>query len=114
MHVMSREEGEVRDLPYGLFESPEDSILESQQRSTALLLGRLPPPPRRVLDVGMGLGRTLAELARAGYDAEGITPDQQQRGEAGGMFSRLRPVRFIAWVQSSCQARELQPAFPAI
>lgn len=78
MHVISREEGEARDLHYGLFERPGESILAAQQRSTDLVLAHFPGPPIRVLDVGMGLGRTVATLTRLGHDAEGITPDEHQ------------------------------------
>ncbi len=93
MYVIFREEGEVRDLHYGLFDMPDEPILEAQQRSTDLLLERLPPPPRRVLDVGMGLGRTLVELTRAGYDAEGITPDQHQIALAQARFGETIRAR---------------------
>ena len=69
-------------MHYGLFESAQDSIAAAQERSTALLLSRLPPPPARVLEVGIGLGTTLARLAGSGYDAEGLTPDAVQAASA--------------------------------
>ena len=78
MYVLSNEEGGVRYLHYGLFDSPDDSIAEAQERSTELLLERLPPPPARVLEAGIGLGTTLARLTTSGYDAIGITPDEKQ------------------------------------
>lgn len=78
MHILTLEEGEVRYLQYGLFERDDESIAEAQERSTDLLLSRLPPPPARILDVGVGLGTTLARLLRTGHDAEGITPDSGQ------------------------------------
>src|SRR5437762_183081 len=78
MHILTHEEGAVRYLHYGLFERPDDSIDAAQERSTELLLSRLPPPPARLLDVGVGLGTTLERLTRLGYDAEGITPDEKQ------------------------------------
>ncbi len=78
MHILTHEEGSVRYLHYGLFESDDDSIAAAQERSTELLLSRLPPPPARILDVGAGLGTTLARLMQSGYDAEGITPDEHQ------------------------------------
>ena len=83
MHILTAEEGGVRALHYGLFERPDETIAEAQERSTELLLSRLPPPPARLLDVGSGLGTTLARLRRLGYDAEGITPDAQQAAMAG-------------------------------
>lgn len=78
MHILTLEEGDVRYLHYGLFQNPDDSIDEAQERSTEVLLAQLSPPPARILDVGVGLGTTLARLVRHGYDAEGITPDAEQ------------------------------------
>jgi SAM-dependent methyltransferase len=86
IYVITNEEGEARDLHYGLFERPDESILRAQQRSTDLVLARIPQPPLRVLDVGIGFGRTLAALARLGYDAEGITPDEHQAAAARSRF----------------------------
>ncbi len=87
MHILTSEEGEVRHLHYGLFERPDESIAAAQERSTELLLSRLPPPPTRLLEVGAGLGTTLARLIGLGYDAQGITPDEKQVAMAGGRVS---------------------------
>lgn len=92
MHILSHEEGGVHSLHYGLFERPEDTLLEAQERSTELLLSRLPPPPVRLLDAGIGLGTTLRRLLSLGYDAEGITPDAGQIAMA-----RALPVRCAAF-----------------
>lgn len=93
MHILTHEEGGVRYLHYGLFTEADDTIAAAQDRSTELLLARLPLPPARVLDVGTGLGTTLHRLLSLGYDAVGITPDQKQiamiRGDA--------PVRCIRY-----------------
>jgi hypothetical protein len=78
MHILSHEERDVAYLHYGLFEHGGESIASAQERSTSLLLSHLPPPPARLLDVGIGLGTTLARLSGMGYDAEGITPDERQ------------------------------------
>lgn len=78
MHILSHEEGAPRYLHYGLFEREDEPILHAQERSTAMLLERVPSPPARILDVGVGLGTTVATLRRLGYDAEGITPDEEQ------------------------------------
>jgi cyclopropane fatty-acyl-phospholipid synthase-like methyltransferase len=86
MHILTREEGKVTDLHYGLFEREGDSIATAQERSTALLAERLPPPPASLLEVGIGLGSTLARLARLGYDAEGIAPDERQVAIARSRF----------------------------
>jgi SAM-dependent methyltransferase len=78
MHILTHEEGGVTYLHYGLFERDGDALPAAQERSTELLLSRLPAPPARLLDVGIGLGTTLERLTRIGYAAEGITPDDQQ------------------------------------
>jgi len=114
MHILTHEEGEVRYLHYGLFERPDESIAVAQERSTELLLSRLPPPPARLLEAGAGLGTTLARLERLGYDAQGITPDEKQVAMAGGRVAlssfeafegappsrrldRRRPRRRVGW-----------------
>jgi hypothetical protein len=78
MHILSHEEGAPRYLHYGLFERENEPILQAQERSTVMLLERVPQSPARILDVGVGLGTTVATLRRLGYDAEGITPDEEQ------------------------------------
>jgi SAM-dependent methyltransferase len=78
MHILTHEEGGVDYLHYALFENAGERIGAAQERSTELLLARLPPPPARVLEVGIGLGTTLLRLTRLGYDVEGITPDEKQ------------------------------------
>lgn len=83
MHILTHEEGEVRYLHYGVFEHENDALLTAQERSTELLLSRLPPPPARLLEVGIGLGTTLRRLLSLGYEAEGITPDEHQIRMAG-------------------------------
>ena len=94
MHVLTHEEGGVSYLHYGLFDRPGESIAIAQERSTQLLLDRLPPPPARILEVGIGLGTTLDRLNRLGYDCVGITPDSQQIAVARQRFGdRLRMER---------------------
>ena len=61
-HALVAEEGDVPYLHYGLFEGEGESIQRAQQRSTDVLLARLPPPPSRVLEVGVGLGTTFDRL----------------------------------------------------
>ena len=96
MHILTLEEGEVRHLHYGLFEREGESIGQAQEHSTALLLEHLPPPPARILDVGCGLGTTVARLTAAGYDAEGITADAPQAAFARN--PRVRVARFEDFV----------------
>jgi SAM-dependent methyltransferase len=78
MHILTGEEGGVTYLHYALFEQEGESIAAAQERSTELLFARLPSPPARILEAGIGLGTTLARLTHAGYDATGITPDSKQ------------------------------------
>jgi SAM-dependent methyltransferase len=89
MHILTMEEGRVAALHYGLFESSDESIEVAQRRSTELLLDRLPTPPASLLDVGLGLGDTLAELKRLGYRAVGITPDEKQIAAARNRHADL-------------------------
>jgi hypothetical protein len=78
MHILTHEEGGVDYLHYALFEHEHERIGAAQEHSTELLLARLPPPPARILEVGIGLGTTLLRLTRLGYVTEGITPDDKQ------------------------------------
>jgi SAM-dependent methyltransferase len=78
MHLLTLEEGSVRYLHYGIFDGPGQSLVSAQERSTSILLSRLPAPPARLLDVGSGIGTTLQRLTALGYDVTGITPDDQQ------------------------------------
>lgn len=72
------QEGKAACLHYGLFQNNETSLQTAQQFSTDLLMTRLPPPPCRILEVGVGLGTTLSLLNQHGYDVHGITPDAHQ------------------------------------
>lgn len=78
MHILTHEEGGVSYLHYALFENENESISTAQEHSTELLLARLPSPPARILEVGIGLGTTLLRLTHLGYEADGITPDEKQ------------------------------------
>ena len=104
LHVLTLEEGNIQYMHYGLFERPDESIVAAQERSTALLLERLPSPPCRLLEVGIGLGTTLARLTRLGYDAEGIAPDERQISMARSRFGdalRLHAVPFESFETSN-------------
>ena len=103
MLILGSEEGEVPYLHYGLFEHEDEPIGRAQERSTELLLGVLPPPPARILDVGIGMGTTLAKLLRRGYDAEGITPDSQQVAAAKAKWGADLPA-FCARFESFAPA----------
>jgi cyclopropane fatty-acyl-phospholipid synthase-like methyltransferase len=102
MHILAHEEGGARYLHYGLFTHPGDTLPAAQERSTQLLLARLPPPPARLLDAGVGLGTTLARLLGLGYDAIGITPDETQIAVIGN--DRARCIRFEDYPPESFDA----------
>jgi len=97
MHILTHEEGGVDSLHYGLFAAAGEPIGAAQERSTELLLSRLPPPPARILEVGIGLGTTLDRLTRLGYEAEGITPDEQQIAMAKARHGEALPVRGVGF-----------------
>lgn len=90
MHILTLEEGGVRYLHYGFFEREDEPIADAQERSTKMLLERLPAPPARLLEAGIGLGTTLARLTEMGYDAEGVTPDAQQLAMVRERHSHVR------------------------
>lgn len=92
MHILTAEEGGVSYLHYGLFEREDEPIGDAQERSTRMLLDRLPPPPARLLEVGIGLATTLNRLLTMGYDATGITPDEKQIAMARARHGETIPV----------------------
>ena len=97
MHILAHEEGvNPPYLHYGLFEHERDRLVFAQERSTELLLSRLPPPPCSILDVGIGLGTTVARLRLENYDAFGITPDEHQIAMAREKYEGL-PFRCAAF-----------------
>jgi SAM-dependent methyltransferase len=74
--ALELEEGAVESLHYGL-DPVRGSMAEAQQRMSEFLFERL-PPPCRLLEVGVGLCTSAAELAGRGYDYSGVTPDPSQ------------------------------------
>ena len=97
MHILTHEEGSVDYLHYALFERENESIGVAQEHSTELLLSCLPPPPARLLEVGIGLGTTLLRMARLGYDVEGITPDEKQIAMVQARYGSELRVRCVAF-----------------
>lgn len=78
--LLERNEGRVDFLHFGVFSDGDDNVLRAQERADALMWQAL-PPPCRVLEVGIGLGTTLAQLTKQGYEATGITPEAAQIAE---------------------------------
>ena len=77
-HAMLLQEGKVFDLHYGLFSPTITRLHSAQQFATDLILTKLPPPPGRILEVGVGLGTVLSVLSQRGHMVHGITADTQQ------------------------------------
>ncbi len=79
-YCLCAEEGKVDYLHYGLFEATEtlQHAQLAQQRSTDFLIARLPPPPCRILEVGVGFGTSAKLLIERGYQVTGISPDAAQ------------------------------------
>lgn len=99
MHILTAEEGDVPYLHYGLFEREDEPIAVAQERSTELLLSRLPAPPARVLEAGIGLGTTLDRITRIGYRAAGITPDEKQIAMVRARYGDTVDVHCVAFEQ---------------
>ena len=70
--------GEFRELHYGLFNENNDDMVQAQKNSTALLFKYLDRSPAKLLEVGVGLGKTHQKLIDKGFDCTGITPDSAQ------------------------------------
>ncbi len=62
-------------LHFGLFEHPEQSLTEAQERNTAKLLAAIPRTASRVLDIGCGIGGTSVMLAQRGHEVLAFAPD---------------------------------------
>lgn len=91
-HLLCLDHGGFDHLHYGLFAPGVSGIVEAQQHASNLLFSKLPAPPGRILDVGIGAGTTLARLAQAGYQATGITPDAGQIAYAKGRHGADLPA----------------------
>lgn len=75
--LLVREFGGLRYLHYGIFDDPQTPVLQAQDQASQMLM-QLLPGPCRLLEVGIGLGTTLALLLSQGYHCVGVTPDQRQ------------------------------------
>lgn len=93
-HALELEEGSIRYLHYGFYDRPDQPVHEAQQNSTDLILEHFPPPPARVLEVGIGLGTTASMLESKGYEYTGITPDAAQIALCTKEGRDLREVMF--------------------
>lgn len=67
----------AESLHYGLWDGLEvtaGNLKAAQDAYTTKLLGYLPPPPARVLDIGGGAGETAKRLIALGYRVEIVVP----------------------------------------
>jgi len=95
-HLLLLVQGETKYLHYGLFASADDDLATAQLRSNALLRERLPAPPARILEVGMGLCTFAAQLADAGYEVVAISPDQTQAKLADALAAERPNLSVLA------------------
>ncbi len=73
-------------LHYGYFDNPEikpedislNQIYEAQLRYAMLLMEKLQPKGKQVLDIGCGMGGLLKLLLEKGYAPTALTPDNTQ------------------------------------
>ncbi|MGR8997639.1 MAG: GNAT family N-acetyltransferase [Gammaproteobacteria bacterium] len=91
-HILCKDYGDFENLHYGLFEQDGQDIRSAQQRATDFLFSHLPPCPCKILEVGIGLGTTLSKLVKAGYNATGITPDENQIHYAKNLYGESLPA----------------------
>jgi SAM-dependent methyltransferase len=85
-YLLDREEHKLDYLHYGLFGEGCVELAQAQAYSTRLVLDRLPATPARILEVGTGLGATLAKLLSLGYEATGVNPEAPQIAFAQARF----------------------------
>ncbi len=91
-HALYLDGARVDYLHYGLFSPDRADIGSAQRHSTELVLAKLPPPPCRLLEVGIGFGTMLALLRARGYAVHGVTPDPQQVESVRATMGRDAPV----------------------
>ena len=107
-HSLHLQESQVNYLHYGLFQKGEAvqkvQIGAIQQRATDLLLTHLPAPPRRILEIGVGLGATAQQLVKRGYTITAITPSSEEIKLAKQRFNeevKFECVRFENFVAAA-------------
>lgn len=77
-HILLLDCGALQYLHYGMFELGDDPMLAAQQRASQQLFSCLPVRPSNILEVGIGSGKTLDALTKAGHQATGMSPDASQ------------------------------------
>lgn len=90
------------------FDEPADHGLNDPDVRRAwreLLLGVLPPPPARVVDLGCGTGTLSVLLAESGYEVDGLDFSPRMVELAERKAGRLEGVRFT-------EGDAFEPPFP--
>lgn len=86
-----KEHGQLCQLHYGVFDSPQMPVLQAQQKAGSLLIELL-PAPCQILEVDIGLGTMLATLAHLGHHVTGIAPSDQQAALARQLHGDQLPA----------------------
>lgn len=77
-HAILIEHGRLDWLHYGCFARSDEPLPIAQERATALLLDRVGTDPKRILEVGIGVGTLFGRLSELGHTVVGITPEAAQ------------------------------------
>lgn len=94
-HLLQWREGGCEALHFAVFDDPAEPVRRAQQRASDLLWNALPQRESMgpVLEVGIGLGTTLARLRDKGVDVLGLTPEAAQIDEARARHGADLPVQ---------------------
>jgi SAM-dependent methyltransferase len=88
----ARRAADFFDAIAGRYERAYALTSTESRRRMRLVLGALPPPPARVLDLGVGTGRELTALIDAGYAPTGL---DASRAMLERCARRARPVPLV-------------------
>ena len=98
--------GDVFNLHFGWFDHSSEPIAQAQERATRELLAWLPATPARIMEVGSGVGTTLALLRERGYEVSGITPDGSQIDFMRDRYGKDFPVEQVRFEDVALPANQ--------
>lgn len=87
-----------------------DGACGSHLMSLGQILGLLPPPPCRILDIGCGTAWTSEFLAKAGYTVTGLDISTDMLRAA----ARVRPTARLTLLAGDCEAIPTMRSFDAV
>lgn len=95
----------AENLHYGLWDGLEPNaanLRAAQEAYTEKLLGLLPGPPCRILDIGGGAGETARKLTERGYEVEIVVPSSflASRCRANAPAAQVHEMTFEAFATS--------------